>query len=148
MPIRDVQIAYDEDWPIRHLRSMHTAYGKTGFSEEVLAGLEPILHHSYDLLWDLNVACLHYLTELIKGEWRHSLTTQYEARAPESMTDLREGVSCGFPAQQHDLPTYHQVLRIGKPHQPNLSILDALCHLGPGTYDYLVRYAHQLYTVV
>ncbi len=147
MPITEVQIAYDEDWPTKHLRSMHTAYGKTGFAEEVLAGLEPILHHSYDLLWDLNIACLHYLTELIKGNWRYSLTTQYEANISNPMTDLREGIQCGCPESPLVYPTYHQVLRIGKPHQPNLSILDALCHLGPGTYDYLVRYAQQLYPV-
>jgi hypothetical protein len=69
----------------------------------------------------------------------------YIAETPENVLDLRAGVPCGRITTTQNFPSYGQVLRIKLPHQPNLSILDALCHLGPGTYDYLARYANKLY---
>ena len=143
--IQDVYIAYDEDWSTKHLRSIKTAYGKTGFAEEVLAGLEPILNHQYETLWSLNLACLEYVTTLLKGKWPLTLTEAFEPTIMEDMIDLRQGIPCGVPPFNGICPEYGQVLRINQTHQPNLSILDPLCHLGPGTYDYLAHYALKLY---
>lgn len=145
MHIQDVRVAYDEDWPTKHLRSINTAYGKTGFVEEVISGLEPILTKPHDTLWHLNLAILEYVTMLLKGSWRFTVSDMYMAKTTEDIIDLRVGIPCGQPQTGGNFPKYGQVLRINKPHQPNLSILDVLCHLGPGTYDYLNRYASKLY---
>ncbi len=146
MQIQDVQIAYDEDWAIKHLRSIKTAYGKTAFAEEVISGLEPILTYQYETLWEMNLACLKYVTILIKGDWPFELTKVYQPIADKHILDLRNGVSCGdSPNPKMKFPEYAQALRIHQSHLPNLSILDPLCHLGPGTYDYLARYANKLY---
>lgn len=145
MNIQDVSIAYDEDWPSQHLRSIKTAYGKTGFAEEVLSGLEPIVTKPHDTLWALNFACLEYVTMLIKGSWLYTLSEVYYAKPETNIIDLRPGIPCGKTSALGPFPEYGQVLRIHKSHQPNLSILDPLCHLGPGTYDYLARYAIKLY---
>lgn len=145
MNIQDVRIAYDEDWPTKHLRSIKTAYGKTGFVEEVLAGLEPVLNDQHNTLWSLNLACLEYVTTLLKGRWPYTLTEDYASEMEKDVIDLRHGIPCGSPSLSGTYPPYGQVLRINKPHQQNLSILDPLCHLGPGTYDYLAHYALKLY---
>jgi hypothetical protein len=113
--------------------------------EEVVSGLEPILTKPHDTLWHLNLACLQYVTMLLKGSWNYTLSDMYIPKTSEDIVDLRAGVPCGLERTGSHYPAYGQVLRINKPHQSNLSILDALCHLGPGTYDYLNRYASKLY---
>ncbi len=146
MKITDVLIAYDEDWPTLHLRSIRTAYGKTAFAQEVLAGFEPILANQHTTLWSLNQSCLTYVTLLLKGQWPYQITTEYKTSEDSKTFDLRSGIPCGTSVfLEKKFPEYGQVLRIHKTHLPNLSILDALCHLGPQTYDYLVGYAQQLY---
>jgi hypothetical protein len=87
-----------------------------------------------------------YFISFLPGTWTFELSTFYQPYYPPSVIDLRRGVPCGI--SQHEVnrfPTYAQVQRIHKMHQPNLSILDALCHLGPETSEYLAQYAIKLY---
>jgi WbqC-like protein family len=144
--IYDVLVAYDEDWPRIHLNSIKTAYGKTAFSEEVVFGLAPILGANYSSLWELNLSCLRYVTSLIGGQWVINQTSEYHPDYPSFVVDLRAGIPGGVVSGSiRDLPQYPQVQRMYKSHLPNLCILDVLCHLGPETYPFLVRYANKLY---
>jgi hypothetical protein len=146
MKIDHVRIAYDVDWSKTHLGSIKTTYGKTAFSEEVIAGLDDLLTSKFETLWDLNLSALQYFTSLLGGHWKLDFTTIYTPFYSSNVVDLRAGVPGGFPLKPDiELPTYPQVLRMHHSHLPNLSILDVLCHLGPDTYGYLVRYAEKLY---
>ena len=144
--IRDVRIAYDEPWPEKHIRSLQTAYGNTAFAEEVLEGLFEILAVEKERLWDLNFLLIDYLTSLIGGHWKYSVTPTFMISYPNEVIDFRKGIPAGesnIPIEA--IPNYPQVQRLHQSFQPNLTILDALCHLGPGTMGYLARYAAQLY---
>lgn len=146
LPIREVRIAYHGPWAKLHLNSIQAAYGKTAFYQEVQPGLEKILLSGFETLWELNINLLGYITELIPGTWAFQCSERYERHYPDSVMDLRPGV----PAVEQihvaeDSTHYHQVQRLGGTHQPNLSILDVLCHLGPETAHYLHRYADKLY---
>ncbi len=146
MKIDEVRIAYDENWPRIHLGSIKTSYGKTAFSEEVIAGLEILFKKEYETLWGLSYNSLQYITSLIGGVWTMEFTTTYIPAYTLGVVDLRAGVPGGMTLKTDiALPTYPQVLRMHHTHVPNLSILDALCHLGPETFGYLVRYAEKLY---
>lgn len=144
--IQEVAIAYDEPWATKHLSSITTAYGKTAFGDEVISGLRPILLSHPKTLWELNLACLKEITSLMGGHWKIMMTDVYADALPFGDLDLRAGVPCGMDKSIPSMmPEYGQVQRIHKAHQPNLSILDAICHLGPDTSNYLARYAAKLY---
>lgn len=147
MNIREVIISFDEPWPEQHIRSLQTAYGKTAFAEEVLEGVFDILIRDTTKLWDLNLRLLDYITSLVPGSWKYSFTHDFEKEYPNDKLDLRGGIPAGLTGiSSQSLPHYQQVQRLHQSFQPNLSILDVLCHLGPGTTDYLAQYAAQLYS--
>lgn len=148
MNIRDVLISYAEPWPELHVRSLQTAYGKTAFAEEVLEGIFMNINSGKESLWELNIALLDYLTSLLPGDWTYSFTKHFEKNYPKEIYDFRSGIPAGITGiSDQKIPQYPQVQRLHQSFQPNLSILDVLCHLGPGTMDYLSRYAAQLYTL-
>ncbi len=146
MKITDILISNDEPWHKIHLNGIKTAYGKTAFFDEVIPLVENIYHSIPETLWDLNLNLIEIITSMIPGEWRIEMTEDYHPVYPFPVNDLRSGVPAGKSQLQNEtFPTYQQVQRIHKPHQPNLCILDALCHLGPETSGYLARYAAKLY---
>jgi WbqC-like protein len=144
--IQKVNIAYDTPWQKNHLHSLKTAYGKTAFFDEVLPGLESIYRSHYEFLWNLNLDLLTYFTSFLRGNWIFEVTSTFQPLYAPTIVDLRKGVPGG--AAQIEMESsleYSQVQRIDKKHLPNLCILDALCHLGPETSDYLTRYGDKLY---
>jgi WbqC-like protein family len=146
MAIRDVRIAYDEPWRKIHLNSLKTVYGKTAFFDEVLPGLEQLYQAEFETLWELNIAGLKIILSLLGSEFSYNLSEIFSFSYPPDVADLRLGVPAGvatLPAPM--IPVYPQVQRLDKTHQPNLCILDALCHIGPQTRSYLDRYAYKLY---
>lgn len=146
MPVREVRIAYVEPWRKTHLNSLKTAYGKTAFFDEVLPALEIYFGETYSTLWDLNIAGIHMIRSLLSGPWNYSLTDNFYITYATGDTDLRKGIAAGAGSLSDTLvPGYTQILRLHKTHQPNLCILDAICHLGPETGAYLDRYADKLY---
>lgn len=145
-PITEVEIAYDEPWHKIHYTSIYSAYGKTSFFNEVEDDIKDLLYSNKHTLWELNVAFIEYLSSLISGNWNFDLTKEYIDQYPDEIFDFRNGIPGGIsriPVER--VPKYDQIQRLGKTHIPNLSILDALCHLGPGTKDYIERYASLLY---
>lgn len=146
MPIMEVEISYEEPWNRIHFNSMETAYGKTAYYNEIESDLKNIYFSGQMKLWDLNIAFLRLICSLIPGKSDFDLTLTYEKHLPANNMDLRHGIPAGVSSVPIEkLPRYDQVQRLHKSHFPNLSILDLLCHLGPESGDYLVRYANQLY---
>lgn len=146
MFITDVEISYDENWPHIHMGSLQAAYGKTPFFNEIEDAIMDIYKSTPVYLWELDVQLIGLLTSFLPGDWKIEYTPSYEPSPVEGMLDLRQGVPAGETFINASLvPDYEQIQRLTKPHLPNLSILDVLCHLGPGTHDYLIRYAAQLY---
>lgn len=146
MMIDDVTISYDEPWPKIHFSALQAAYGKSAYFDEIGSGLESILFSEMKSLWDLNLSLLQLITDLLPGEWPVASTSQYHRQYLPPVFDLRYGVPAGTSSiGDGAYPVYMQVQRLHKAHLPNLSILDALCHLGPETYSYLATYASKLY---
>jgi len=146
MLITNVEISYDELWPRIHMSSIQTAYGKTAFFDELEGAIAAIYKSSHQYLWELNLQFIQFIISFFPGECNIEYTRSYETLLPESIIDLRKGVPAGQTSLMAPaLPEYEQIHRLTNSHLPNLSILDVLCHLGPGTRDYLKRYAAELY---
>jgi len=144
--IDEVLISYDEPWPKIHFSGMKAAYGKTAFFNEIGSGLEEILFSETKSLWILNKNLFQFFIDLLPGTWAMTETGEYLHTYPPDVIDLRAGIPAGHSSiANKEYPIYPQVQRLHKEHLPNLSILDVLCHLGPDTYTYLVKYASKLY---
>jgi hypothetical protein len=147
IPIKDVEISYDEDWPRIHFNAIQTAYGKTAFFHEIESDLKSILYARNEKLWDINLQLIQLMTQLIPGQWKYKFTEEYERIVKDSWVDFRLGIPAGVTTTKYQsFPTYQQVNRLERSHLLNLSILDALCHLGPELRNYLGRYAQILYS--
>jgi hypothetical protein len=146
MLITKVEISYDEPWPRIHLGSIQSTYGKTAFFNEIESDLEVIYKSSPKFLWELNLQFMLFIISFFPGEWKMEYTESFEQSLPDQIIDLRKGIPAGSTSlKPANLPVYDQIHHFPNSHLPNLSILDVLCHLGPGTYDYLNRYAAELY---
>jgi hypothetical protein len=146
MLITDVEISYDENWSRIHIGSLQAAYGKTPFFNEMEDAIMAIYKSTPQYLWELDVQLIGLLTSFLPGLWKIEYTSSYQPAPDEGILDLRQGVPAGETSITiSSVPVYEQIQRLTNSHLPNLSILDVLCHLGPATHDYLIRYAAQLY---
>ena len=108
--------------------------------------IDAIFRSRHQFLWDLNMQFIQLIISCFPREWKLKYTHTYEVEPGLKVIDLRKGVPAGETSLSlKALPVYDQIHRFSISHLPNLSILDVLCHLGPGTMDYLSRYAHELY---
>ena len=146
MQITNVEISYDEQWEKIHMGSIQTAYGKTAFFEEFESTVNSILKKKHKYLWELNMEFLQYLISFFPGQWKIEYTKTFEPTLPNDVLDCRTGIPAGsISLKMFSYPKYQQIHRLANSHLPNLSILDVLCHLGPGTYEYLQKYKDELY---
>lgn len=146
MPIREVEISYDEPWHRIHFQSIQSAYGKSPFFEELEPELKNLFGSHPDKLWDFNVALIDYFVQFISSDLQLHVSDTFRHGYGSDWTDLRSGIPAGVAScETSELPHYPQVQRIHKTHLPNLSILDLLCHMGPETITYLHMYVEKLY---
>ena len=144
--IRSVEIAYDEPWHRIHFQSLKTIYSKTPFFMEMEDDIRKILYSQPVYLWDLNYTLIEYFLQFLPEDLKFDISGDYIKTYPDSVVDLRNGVAGGrLNLSIESIPVYLQVQRLNKPFLPNLSILDVLCHLGPGTATYLNEFANKIY---
>lgn len=126
--IREVRIAYAEDWRTAHWRTLVAAYGSAPFWNEYRHGLAPLFGRQPDLLWDWNYGLVQWVaTELRSGlvlaeaaDWQPTRDTRREPLGPDPT-----------------LPPYPQVFAERTGFLSNLSVLDLLMCRGPAATDYL-----------
>lgn len=116
-PIRDVRIAYSDNWQLRHWRTIQTAYGNAPFFEYYGDELREILVKKESFLFDYNLKLLHFF--LKKLQWKGEVL---------------------FSAAYHPLPApalvpvqpYPQVFQDRHGFTEGLSVLDGLMCAGKG----------------
>ena len=157
-PIRDIRIDYSEPWLQQHIRAFAAAYNASAYYDYYADDLIPILESKPVFLFDLNMALLEKLLELL------------DIRVPIGLTDafVKDGGGLsGAPTGPHTacLPSldgreriqpkykgksllaeygceqaYYQVFVNRNPSEafiPNLSILDLLSAEGPDAGRFL-----------
>ena len=127
-PIREVRIAYDEQWQQQHWRTIRTAYGNAPFFEHYADELVQFYERHYTFLFDYNLDLLLFVLQKKLG-WKGRLEmTQEWLPADEwaSGIDLRQafkGEPDKFPMWFHPI-RYPQVFEERNGFLPNLSVLD------------------------
>ena len=134
-PIREVRIAYRENWQSRHWQSIRTAYGNAPFFDFYADHLAVFYEKRYTFLFDLNLDLLTRCLDLTGIEKIPAMTRSFQITTPEDMPDYRGLISpkndrgTGDPFFQ--APKYGQVFEEKNGFLPNLSILDLIFCCGP-----------------
>lgn len=140
-PIRDIRIDYSEPWLQQHTRAIEAAYNSSPFYLYYKDDFLEILRKKPEFLFDLDIALTEKLLELVgikaeisftdffrpdcgAGDFRTRIQPKYHG---ESLLD-----ELGFNRE------YYQIFSSRFGFQPNLSILDLLCHEGPGAISFLI----------
>lgn len=126
--IREVRIAYDENWQLQHWRAICTAYGNSPFFEHYSDILQPFYSaKNHEFLWDWNYELLLISMKILRLNKQIFLTEEYE-KEPKDKADLRAKFD---PKQSQQLVDYKvikypQVFEDRLGFLENLSVLDLI----------------------
>jgi len=137
--MKDVRISYAENWQKLHWQSMNSAYRRSPFFEFYEDQLVRFYEQRRDFLIDFNQEMQQVIANILKVTLPIEFSTQYFAKGNFPGTDLRSTLLPGMEVL--GLPPYSQVFGDRFPFVPDLSVLDVLFNLGPGSRDYLLSLA-------
>ena len=149
-PVRDIRIDYGEPWLQHHIRAFEAGYRSSAFFDYYADDLLPILRRKPVFLFDLNMALLEKLMDLLDLHVPVSLTETF-VKDPEAVFDFRARIQPKYKgesllAEYHREQAYYQVFVNQMPGQaghdapgfiPNLSVLDLLSAEGPDAGRFL-----------
>jgi hypothetical protein len=138
--IKDLRIAYDEEWQRNHWRTIFSAYNSSPFFEYYADDIEPFFRKKYNFLFDFNQQITKALTEILEIQLSLTLTEEFEL-IPENCLNFREQINPKTHLIDHDphfvSQPYTQVFSEKFGFIPDLSILDLLFNEGPSARDLL-----------
>lgn len=129
-PIREVEISYDENWPLVHWRSIETTYRSAPFWLHFADHFEPIfLQKRWQRLWDFNFCLLKKSLQLLDLQVAIEISDDFRPfQNPPEPADFRNQ----FSAKNADRPApfqpvkYPQLFEDRLGFLPDLSIFDLL----------------------
>ena len=131
---KDVKIANENDWQLKHLKSLQSAYRMSPFFEFYIDDLMPLFKNQFDFILDFNLQCFEILLDCMQIELIAEKTKIFE-KEPKGKTDLRAMALRNFKIKSFN--NYTQVFSEKHGFISNLSILDLLFNQGPNTELYL-----------
>ena len=138
--IKDLRIAYDEEWQRNHWRTIFSAYNSSPFFEYYADDIEPFFRKKHEFLFDFNLKITETLIELLDLENTIELTGDFE-KVLRNCLNFREQISPKTHLTEPDLQfvaqPYTQVFSEKFGFVPDLSILDLLFNEGPSAGDVL-----------
>lgn len=142
VPITEIQIDYQENWPIRHIRAMEAAYMNSPFFEYYIDDISAILLRKEKSLFTLNLELIKLLLGFCGIKAEIGLTKEFVADYKGSAEDLRNRI--------HPKSKLPSLLAEWKKEKPwwqvfapqgfvsGLSIVDLLFNEGPNAISFLV----------
>jgi len=132
--IKDLRIAYDEEWQRNQWRTIFSAYNSSPFFEYYADDIETFFRKKYNFLFDFNQQITETLTEILEIPLILNLTEEFE-QIPENCLNFREQISPKNhlidPDPHFMAQPYTQVFSEKFGFIPDLSILDLLFNEGP-----------------
>jgi hypothetical protein len=140
VPMKDLRIAYYQDWQRNHWRTIFSAYNSSPFFEYYCDHFIRFFENKYKFLFDFNVELIREVLDVLNLDVELNLTESY-SQNPECCDDFREMISPKNTVQSgvNTLPVreYTQVFSEKFGFIPELSIIDLIFNEGPGASDYL-----------
>lgn len=140
--VKDVEIAYTENWNIKHLRAIQSAYNNSPYFEYFEQEIKGFYEHEYSHLLAYNQAQLKLILKLLRINKQIKWSENYE-KSPLETKDLREKIDPHISfledrtVAQVLSKKYYQTFRSKFDFTPNLSILDLLFNEGLTSLEYL-----------
>ncbi|MDD2791829.1 MAG: WbqC family protein [Sediminibacterium sp.] len=140
--MKDVRVAYRDNWVLQHCRTLEACYNRAPFFEYYREELFSLLEKRPAFLMDLDMLLLHWVLQKIKADLRIECSEKYRDVPEAGTTDARNRVLPKNYTDGVDPVRYTQVFedRIG--FMPNMSILDLLFCAGPGGINLLKSNTH------
>ena len=135
----DTKIADQYHWKEIHWHSIQSAYGSAPYFEYYAHIFQKFYEKQHTFLYDFNLELLRSTLSALKMKKGYEFTTVYEKKM-DGRADLRSTRSSFTEIQT--LPRYYQVFGERNGFISDLSILDLIFHLGPGSVEYLSILSH------
>ena len=129
----ETRISYQSNWQDNHWQSTKSAYGSAPYFEFYAHIFQNFYERQPEFLYDFNLNLLRAVLKALKIKKEFELTADYQ-KSPEGVLDLRQYRHSPAP-----LPRYYQVFDDRQGFTPNLSIIDLIFNLGPGSLSYLTK---------
>ncbi len=84
---RDIRVNNLENWQRKHLGSLQMNYAKAPYFKEVFPMIESIYTHSWDLLIDLNMACIEKLCQYLGIQTPMRFVSEVKIDLPEGKNE-------------------------------------------------------------
>ena len=140
--IKDLRIAYDEEWQRNHWRTIFSAYNSSPFFEYYADDIEMFFRKKHEFLFDFNQQITEILLETLEIPIQLNLTEDFE-QVPENCLNFREQISPKThlitPDAHFIAQPYTQVFTEKFGFVPDLSILDLLFNEGPSAQSVLLK---------
>ena len=130
--MKDIQISSHGNWRHIHWNALVSAYGESPFFEYYADDIRPFFEKEWKYLLDYNMEICEKMCELLDIHPNIEKTNDFITDVT-GMDDFRDAINPKHPAEDDDFEArvYYQVYRERYGFQPNLSILDLLCNMGP-----------------
>ncbi len=134
---KDIAITYRENWPVKHWRSIETAYQNSPFFLYYADKIKTLFFSKISNLVELNTLLTKAVCEMIGINIEIELSSSFVKPSADNHNDLRYKCSPKQPPTLKIFPEYTQVFSDKQPFIPNACILDLLFCLGPESKYYL-----------
>lgn len=140
--MKDVRVAYRDNWVLQHCRTLEACYNRAPFFEYYREELFGLLEKRPAFLMDLDLSLLHWVLKKFKTDLRIECSEAYRDIPEAGISDARNRILPKNYTEGEAPVQYTQVFedRIG--FMPNMSILDLLFCAGPGGINLLKSNTH------
>ena len=131
---KEITINNDQNWHLKHWRSIKTCYGKAPFFEFFADEFEAIITKRNKFLWDLNLELLTKCLQIMRLKVELTESDRFEKNISDNVIDARSLVHPKKPELLNNFfhaTDYYQ--SFGKNFETNLSIIDLLMNEGPNS---------------
>jgi len=139
--INKLEIDYDTDWQANHWRSIISSYKSAPFFEFYIDDLIPYYQQKFRFLIDYNTSLMKVFLCHLEIKQGFSFTKSFIKQYSSKLLDFREKIhpKISFRDPFFKNLEYTQVFSPKHGFIPNLSILDLLFNLGPGSAEFLQK---------